>query len=140
MTVLAFTDTTIKDLSIFEAHPFEVFTGIAAVDLVPGTPVYIDANGKLAISDANGSGTDKYRGIVLYRCNAGQPTTVLRKGTICDYDLASLAFDAPVYISNTAGKLDDTAGGTSLLVARVIAVPDAAAINKMLLFPSGFVG
>lgn len=140
MTDLAFLDTADKELSLFEGHPFETFTGICAVTLVPGTPVYIDANGKLAIADANGAGTDKYRGVVMYKAYAGQPVSVLRRGTVANYDLAAIAFDAPIYVSNTAGKFGDAAGGTSLLVARVVAVPDYESIKKMLHFSSGFVG
>jgi hypothetical protein len=140
MTDLAFTDTSLNELSIFEHHPFERYTGIASVNLAAGVSVYIDTNGKLAIADANGSGTDKWRGITMYKVNAGQSVSVLRRGTITTYDLAALAFDAPIYLSNTAGKLADAAGGTSLLVARVIAVPDYGGIRKMLHFPNGFVG
>ncbi len=110
----------------------EIRTYIAAANIEAGQPVYITSAGKVDLSDANGAGTAAFRGIALETVSAGQPVSVLRRGELYGYGLSSVAFDAPLYVSNTAGELADAAGGTSLLVGHVQPLADAKTINKIL--------
>lgn len=51
---------------------------------------------------------------------ANEPVTAIRKGVVDGYDLSALAYDAPVYLSDTDGTLADAAGTVSVVVGRVI--------------------
>lgn len=67
---------------------------------------------------------------------AGQPVTVIKKGVIDGFDLSGLAYDAPVYLSDTDGALDTAAGTVSVVVGRVIPASGqtlGTALDKLLL-------
>lgn len=102
----------------------EIYDFVAAETITAGAPVYITSAGKVANADANGSGTDTFRGIALRTVGAGQGVSVLKRGHIYGYTLAG-AYDSLAYVSNTVGVLADAAGGTSLPVGRVVPLPDA---------------
>jgi hypothetical protein len=67
---------------------------------------------------------------------AGQPVTVIKKGVIDGFDLSGLAYDAPVYLSDTDGALDTAAGTVPIVVGRVIPASGqtlGTALDKLLL-------
>ena len=103
----------------------EIFDFVASETITAGQPVYITSAGKIGVGDANGSGTDTFRGIALNGGGAGQAISVLKKGHIYGYTLSG-AYDSLVYVSNTAGSLADAAGGTSLIVGRVVPLSDSS--------------
>lgn len=93
----------------------------AAEAIEAGAAVRLDTtNGK--ITNANGTTTAEARflGIALKSVAAGEAVTVLRRGVIEGFNLSSLAYDAPVYLSNTDGAIDTAAGTVSVVVGRVI--------------------
>ena len=51
---------------------------------------------------------------------AGLPVTAIRKGVMDGWDLSALDYDAPVYLSDTDGRLSTVAGTTSVVMGRVI--------------------
>ena len=51
---------------------------------------------------------------------AGEPLTGVRGCLVDGYDLSALDYDDPVYLSDTDGRLSDTAGTVSVLVGRVV--------------------
>jgi hypothetical protein len=74
-------------------------------------------------TNANGSGAAEARifGIQVKAGVAdGQGRTAIRKGVLDGFNLDALAYDAPVYLSNTDGRLGDVAGTVSVVVGRVI--------------------
>src|SRR6266508_6309853 len=84
----------------------------ASVDLTAGWAVYIDANGKWAKADATGAAgaaNQRLWGVVLKTVKAGVPVTAVRKGALDGYDVSGLAFNAKIYLSDTAGALADAA-------------------------------
>ena len=109
----------------------EIFDFVAAAAITAGAPAYITSAGKVDNADANGSGTDTFRGIALSTVGAGQPVSVLKKGHVYGYTLSG-AYDSLVYVSNTAGALADAAGGTSLIVGRVVPLSDTPNYTKVL--------
>jgi hypothetical protein len=122
-------DLTVTASQVAQVFPMEslVRTYKAAVALDAGTPVYIDANGKVNKADANGSSpVNRFRGITLETVGAGQDVDVISEGEIAGFDLSGLAYDAEVFVSDTVGKLADAAGTTSLSVGRVHAMNDGA--------------
>jgi hypothetical protein len=95
-------------------------TLVAAAAIVAGAPVYIDANGKFDNADGSAAGTAGVWGIALKSTAAGQACTAVRDGSLDGYDLAALAFWAPVFLSDTVGRLADGAGTVSVTVGRVV--------------------
>lgn len=86
-----------------------------------GMAVRIDAStGKF--TKANGTTTTENRiyGIATKTVASGMPLTAVRKGVMDGWDLSSLNYDAPVYLSDTDGRLGDGAGTVSTVVGRVI--------------------
>jgi hypothetical protein len=71
-----------------------------------------------------GNGTDATEaniyGIATKSAAAGEPVTALRQGTLDGYTFAAGdEYGDPIYLSDTDGRLGDTAGTVSLVVGRV---------------------
>lgn len=115
------------NISLVTANKVEVVESIiqmtlpAAEAITAGAPVRLDTStGKF--TNANGTTTSENRvyGIATKTVAAGLPVTAIRKGVLDGYDLSSPAYDAPIYLSDTDGRLGDTAGTVSTVVGRVI--------------------
>jgi predicted RecA/RadA family phage recombinase len=113
---------------------------VAAVAIEAGQPVYIDSNGKVALSDANDAAAEHFRGIALKDVAAGQAVSVMISGWLAGTGAGctALAYDAIVYVSNDVGELADAAGGTSLQVGRVVPVADKD--KSKVLYVTGYAG
>jgi len=132
-------------ISLVTANKVEIVESILQLTLPtaevvsPGAAARLDTStGKL--TKANGTTAPEARilGIATGAVAniAGQPVTAIKKGVIDGYDLSGLAYDAPVYLSDTDGALDTAAGTVSTVVGRVI--PGASttlgtAFDKLLL-------
>ena len=114
------------DIALTRANRVEIvesrqqMTLAAAEDIVPGAPVRIsndrftNANGTTATeAAAYGVAT----GDVVVK--AGLPITAVREGVLDGLALGGNT-GAPVYLSDTDGRLADTAGTVSLVVGRII--------------------
>lgn len=110
---------------VFPMHA-EIYPMIAAVAIEAGDALYLTTSGTVGLADANGSGTLQFRGIALNKAGAGQAVGVLKRGHVYGFGVSGLAYDAPVYVSNTEAKLDDTAGGTTIHAGRVVPMSDSA--------------
>jgi len=88
-----------------------------------GAPVRINTTtGAFTNANATSAAEARVFGIQLKSGVAdGQGRTAVRKGVLDGFNLDALAFDANVFLSNTDGRLSDTAGTTSVIVGRVIA-------------------
>lgn len=95
-------------------------TLVAAEAISAGAPVRIDTTGKF--TNANGTTTTENRiyGVATRTVAAGEALTAVRKGVLDGFTL-SQAYDAIIYLSDTDGRLGDTAGTVSTVVGRVIA-------------------
>lgn len=73
---------------------------------------------------ANGTTTGEARiwGVLVSKDAAGAVGTAIRKGVVDGYDLASLAYDLAIYMSDTDGTLSDSAGDSTVdvVVGRVL--------------------
>ena len=88
--------------------------------ITAGAPIRLDtATGRW--TNANGSSAAEARAThVAWRTvGAGESLTGVRNCLVDGFTLDALAFDAPVYLSNTDGRLADAAGTTSVIVGRV---------------------
>ena len=123
---------TARNVGVVEYLPHKIIPMRAAAAITRGQAIYQTALGKGDLADANGSGTIQFRGIALDTKAAGEIFNLLIEGPMEGADLSALDFDAPVYLSNTAGGLDTAAGGTTVIVGRVMALTEGAAGKKVL--------
>jgi hypothetical protein len=112
------TEADIKDLIAVEA-------------ITAGQPVYQTSAGKVGIADANAGGKQQFRGIALKTTAVGKACPVLRKGFLSGFVLSGVAYDGPVFLSDTAGSLADAAGTMTVNVGRVCGMTDPD-ITKIL--------
>lgn len=120
---------------VMPVHPTlaEIYSVVLAEAMTQGQASYLVATtGKYGIADANAAGKQQFRGIVLESGGAGQGVGLLKRGAVWGYDLSGLNYDAPVYLSDTAGALADAAGTMSVIVGRVMPLTDAGTLTKVL--------
>lgn len=92
----------------------------AAEAIVAGAPVRIDTTAG-TFTNANGttSGEARVYGIATASVAAGEPVTAIKRGILDGFTFTQ-AYDAAIYVSDTDGRLGDTAGTVSTVVGRVI--------------------
>ena len=112
-------------IAIVDPAQAEIHDQIAAESVTRGAALHITSAGKAGLADANAAGKQQFRGISLGKGGAGQGISLLKRGKVAGFDLSALAYDAPVYLSDTVGRLADTAGTLSVLVGRVVALTDS---------------
>lgn len=127
-------DIVVTEAAVAVIFPLkaEIHTFIAAEALSAGESVSFDSAGKLIQADANAAGEQQARGIVLTSGGAGQALNILKKGHLNGYTI-SQAYDAAVYLSDTAGAVADAAGTMTVPVGRVVGLTDKA-ITKAIYF------
>lgn len=88
-----------------------------------GQAAYQTSSGTFGVADANASGRQQFRGIFLQGGAAGDVVPLLKEGYLYGYTLAGNP-DTPVYLSDTAGSLDDAAGTMTVVCGRVATLAD----------------
>ena len=94
-------------VSLVYADKAEIIDVIAVEAVTAGQPVYITTAGKAGVADANAAGKQQFRGIALKDTGAGKPCPVLKRGFLSGFALSGVAYNGPVYLSDTAGSLAD---------------------------------
>lgn len=124
MTVIA---VTAAQVNILFPTIAEIYDIIAGATITAGQAIRRDSNGRAALADANaGSGAEDVRGIALRGGGSGQGISMLKRGHVAGFAVSGMAYDAPVYLSDTAGALDDAPSTTnSVQVGRVVSLSDA---------------
>lgn len=115
---------------------FEQMTLPAAEAITAGMAVRVDTNGKFTKANATIASENRVYGIATRTVAAGQALTAIRKGVMDGWDLSGLAYDAPVYLSDTDGRLADAAGTIPSVAGRVVpgtATTLGTAYDKLLL-------
>lgn len=114
-------------LALLTANKVEVVESIeqltlpAAEAVTAGQAVRLDVtNGKFTKANGTTAAEARIYGVAVKTVAAGEPVTAIRKGVFDGYDLASQAYDAAIYLSDTDGTLADAAGTVSTVVGRVI--------------------
>lgn len=110
----------------------EIFDATLAAAVTKGQAVYLTSAGTYGVADANDSGKQQIRGIALAAGAAGETIPVLKRGPLAGYTLTSQAYDAPIYLSDTAGALADAAGTMTVVAGRVCALNDRPTYTKVL--------
>src|SRR5688572_9939603 len=91
----------------------------AAEAIEAGYAVRIDTNGKFTLANATDTTENRIFGIATKSVPAGMALTAVREGNLDGITLTG-AYDSPVYLSDTDGRLGSTAGTVSTIVGRVI--------------------
>lgn len=97
---------------------------IAAATITRGQLVYINSSGKADLASAAATGTAQVVGMALKDAAAGQVVPVLYRGWVAGFTVSGSAYEARLYLSNTAGAMADAAGTVPVTIARVRAVND----------------
>lgn len=112
-------------------------TGVAVEAIAIGDAVRLDtATGKFTKSNGSSNAEGRFYGIALRAAAAGEALTAMHRGVVDGFDLSALAYDAPVYLSDTDGKFADAPDTISMVVGRVIpgfATTLGTAADKMLM-------
>lgn len=121
-------DITVTAANVAVCFPdkAEIYDFIAATTITAGQALYVTSAGKVDLYDSNGSGTLQFCGIALNGGGAGQAISVLKEGHCYGFTVTGDAYWAPLYGSNTAGALGQSAGGSSNICGRVVPLPDAS--------------
>lgn len=108
----------------------------AAEAITAGMAVRLDtATGKFTLANGSAAGEARIYGVAVKTVAAGMPVTAIRKGVMDGYALSGLDYDAPVYLSDTDGRLADANGTVTVAVGRVIpgtSVTLGTAYDKLL--------
>jgi hypothetical protein len=118
-------DLTITSTEVAPVQVFKAFTGPAAESVSAGQVVRLDTStGKLTLANASSaSEAGQQRGILLRSADPNETATAVEEGLVDVGDaLSSLAYDAPVYLSDTDGTLADAAGTVTVLAGRVVPI------------------
>lgn len=114
--------------------PTQQRTLAAAVDITAGDPVQENASGKWSIANGTTAALARNTYIATRTVKAGLSVTAVRKGLMDGFNLSALAYNAPLFLSDT-GTIADTAGTVSTVLGYVEAGganPITAAHDKLL--------
>lgn len=109
-------------------------TLLATEAIVAGAPVRIHTDGKWTNANGTSAGEARVWGIATKSVAANEAVTAVRRG-ILDGFTFSQAYDAAIYLSDTDGRLGDTAGTVSTVIGRVVPGPATvigASYDKLL--------
>lgn len=109
-----------------------IFPMIAAEAITPGQIVYQTSAGKAGVADANDAGKQQARGVAMNGGGAGQEIDVLVFGRVGGFTI-SQAYDARLFLSDTAGAVADAAGTMTVPVGRVVPLTDPS-LTKVIFF------
>lgn len=101
-----------------------VVSGILAATVTAGQVLYLTTSGTWDLADGSLTGTAQCRALALRGGGAGQSVEIMRYGWVYGYTL-SQAYDAALYLSDTAGAMADANGTVNVVVGRVDAMTDA---------------
>jgi hypothetical protein len=106
----------------------------AAVAITAGLPIQIGSAGKWIIALGTTAAAARRTYIATRTVLAGEALTGLRQGVMDGWDLSGLAYNAPVYLSDT-GTVADAAGTVATILGYVgagWAQPLGTAADKIL--------
>jgi hypothetical protein len=110
-------------------------TAPAGVAITAGQAVQLNSSGKWILAKATTAALARRTHIATRTVAAGEGLTAIRQGVMDGYDLSGLAYNAPVYLSDTDGGLADAAGTVSTVLGFVTsawAQPLGTAADKIL--------
>lgn len=104
-----------------EAEIYNVRVGVA---VTKGQALYQMTSGMYALAQADVLGARQFRGVALETANAGEGISMLKRGILAGYTLAT--YDDEVYLSDTAGAFSTVQGTLLVKCGRVMSLADPA--------------
>lgn len=129
-------DLTILAADVSVARIFsQLPDGPADETITPGQAVrYNVTTGKYTKANATTAAEGRVIGICTSVMGDGLTISVMRKGFLeVGPALAAVAYDAPIYLSNSDGVLADTAGTVSTVIGRVMPGWAATTAEKLIM-------
>ena len=123
MTVIA--KQTGVNVHLIDDTMNERYSVVVTEAVTNGQVGYVLSTGKYGVADANAAGKQQARGLFIEAAGANGGSTLLKRGRVGGFDLSALAYDALVYLSDTAGALDTAAGTMSVTIGRVVPMSDS---------------
>ena len=113
---------TAAKVAVVFPEQMEAYNVKMAVAVTKGQALYQLVDGTYGLADANAAGRQQFRGIALEAANAGEGVTMLKRGILAGYTLAT--YEDEVYLSDTAGALSTTMGTLLVKCGRVMSLAD----------------
>lgn len=130
---------TASEFGIVDPDQVEIYDMTTIEAVTAGAPLYLDpTTGKVGLADANAAGKQQFRGIASKNAGAGQTVGVIKKGRLYGYTLSG-NYDSLVYLSDTVGTLDTSAGTMTVPVGRVVPVASVGVMTKVLYIDANWI-
>jgi hypothetical protein len=100
----------------------EIYNVVAAEAITKGLALYQTTSGTYGIAQADTLAKRQFRGVALEAVNAGEGLSMLKRGILAGYTLAT--YEDEVYLSDTAGAFDTTMGTLLVKCGRVMSLAD----------------
>ena len=121
---MAVISLTAAQVALVFPEQAEVYNVVLAEAATKGQALYQTTSGTYGIADANAAGKQQFRGVALEAANAGEGISMLKKGILAGYTLAT--YEDEVYLSDTAGAFDTAEGTLLVKCGRVVSLADPA--------------
>ena len=148
MAVIALTQTASplnRNISPVLLDQCRIRSFLASVAITAGQALYVvAATGRVALSNSSAANAlAVFRGIALNTVGIGYAVEVLEEGYVDGFEIAALAFDASVYLQDTAGAIGTAAGTVSAVIGKVVPLSDKDVAtglpSKLLFIKSGLI-
>lgn len=129
--------TTAGRIEVLSSDPAQQRHLRASVAVAAGQVVRANTSGQWALANATDAANSAAPYLALKACNAGEYLTASRVCKVDGLAVTGMAYDAPIYLSDTAGTLATTAGTVSVILGRVkpaTATPVGTAPDKVASF------
>jgi hypothetical protein len=129
--------TTAGRIEVIRSDPAQQRTLRASVAIAAGQVVRENTSGQWALANATDAANSTAPYLALKAVNAGEYLTASGVCTVDGLAITGMAYDAPIFLSDTAGTLSTTAGTVSVTLGRVkaaTAVPVGTAPDKIAQF------
>lgn len=92
----------------------------AAEDISAGAPISLDSDGNWVNTDLSDPDIDTPLAIATRSVKSGAALTGMKRGILDGFDFTSQAYGAEIFVSNTAGRLEDAPGDARTSIGRVM--------------------
>jgi len=115
---------TAAQVAVVFPEQAEIYNVVLAEAVTKGLALYQTTSGTYGIAQADTLAKRQFRGVALEAANAGEGISMLKRGILAGYTLAT--YEDEVYLSDTAGAFDTTPGTLLVKCGRVMSLADPA--------------